>query len=112
MKVVINACHGGFGLSQKAMQRYAELKGFKLITEDRGLYSIYYADSVSDDNLICNSDIPRNDPDLVQVVEELGTAANSWSANLGIVEIPEGISWDIEEYDGFEWVAESHRTWR
>jgi hypothetical protein len=49
---------------------------------------------------------------LVRVVEELGIAANGWAANLGIVEIPEGISWYIEEYDGFEWVAESHRTWR
>ena len=30
MKVVINACYGGFGLSHKAIMRYAELKGFKL----------------------------------------------------------------------------------
>jgi hypothetical protein len=94
------------------MQLYAELKGFKLITEDRGTYSLYYADSISDENMISDDNIMRNDPDLVWVVEELGTAANGWAANLGIVEIPEGISWYIEEYDGFEWVAESHRTWR
>jgi len=30
MKVVINTCRGGFGLSHKAIMRYAELKGIKL----------------------------------------------------------------------------------
>ena len=30
MKVVINDCYGGFGLSHKAVMRYAELKGIKL----------------------------------------------------------------------------------
>jgi len=29
-KVVINSCHGGFGLSHEAVVRYAELKGFDL----------------------------------------------------------------------------------
>jgi hypothetical protein len=111
MKVVINKCHGGFGLSLKAMQRYAELKGFKLITEDRGLYSLHYRDSVSNDNLISDYNIARNDPELVQVVEELGAAANDRHADLKIVEIPDNISWEICEYDGSEWVAETHRTW-
>ena len=30
MKIVINRCYGGFGLSHKAVMRYAELKGIKL----------------------------------------------------------------------------------
>ena len=111
MKVVINKCHGGFGLSQKAMQLYAELKGFKLISEDRGICSLHYRDSVSDDNLICDRDIPRNDPDLITVVEELGDEANDRHADLKVVEIPDNISWEICEYDGSEWVAETHRTW-
>ena len=112
MKVVINACHGGFGISQKAMERYAELKGFKLITDNRGHFSLYYADSISDENMICDYNMARNDPDLVRVVEELGTAANNWAADLKVVDIPDDVEWDIEEYDGLEWVAESHRTWR
>ena len=29
-KIVINKCYGGFGLSHKAIMRYAELKGIKL----------------------------------------------------------------------------------
>lgn len=32
--VVINKQHGGFGLSQKAIQRYLELKGVKYYVED------------------------------------------------------------------------------
>jgi hypothetical protein len=111
-KIVINACHGGFGLSQKAMERYAELKGFKLITESRGLYSInYYADSISDENMISDYNMKRNDPDLVRVVEALGKSADDVHAELRVVEVPDDVDWVIEEYDGLEWVAEVHRTW-
>jgi hypothetical protein len=28
------------------------------------------------------------------------------------VEIPGDVSWHIGEYDGVEWVAEDHRTWK
>jgi hypothetical protein len=56
-------------------------------------------------------DIERNDPILIQVVGELGKDANGECADLQIVEIPDGVKWTIEEYDGKEWVAEVHRTW-
>lgn len=56
-------------------------------------------------------DIPRDDPDLVAVVRNLGDEANGPHATLKIVEVPDGIDWQIEEYDGLEWVAERHRTW-
>ena len=61
-------------------------------------------------------DIPRNDPKLIQVVEELGgehrKGASGRCAELVIVEIPDDVEWEIEEYDGNEWIAEKHRTWR
>lgn len=111
MKIVINKCHGGFGLSQKAMERYAELKGFTLVTEKVStLYPLHYRDEKKDDNLIY--DIPRNCPDLVKVVEELGSEeASDRFAELKVVEVPDGVDWGIEEYDGLEWIAEHHRTW-
>lgn len=56
-------------------------------------------------------DVPRDDPDLIAVVEELGRAADGRHANLEIVEIPDGVEWQIEEYDGLEHVAEKHRVW-
>lgn len=57
-------------------------------------------------------DISRTDPYLIQVVEVLGSEANGFAACLKVIEIPDGIEWEICEYDGCEWVAEKHRTWR
>lgn len=53
----------------------------------------------------------RSDPILIQVVEELGKKANGECAELKIVEIPDGIQWEIDEYDGRETIAEVHNTW-
>ena len=57
------------------------------------------------------NDLDRDDPILVEVVEELGEKANARFAKLAITEVPDGVSWGIEEYDGQEWVSETHRTW-
>jgi hypothetical protein len=57
-------------------------------------------------------DISRDDKDLVGVVEELGSErASGKFAQLEIVEIPDGANWELEEYDGIEWVSESHQRW-
>jgi hypothetical protein len=56
-------------------------------------------------------DIERDDPALVQAVQELGEVANGRFADLAIVDIPDDIDWSIEEYDGLEHIAERHRTW-
>ena len=95
MKVVINACHGGFSLSQEAKQAYVAKKGM--------------TQPVSE---FFDRDLDRDDPVLVAVVEELGTAADTSVSELRVVEIPDDVEWQIEEYDGSEWVAEKHRTWR
>lgn len=92
MKVVINTCYGGFGLSDEALAKYKAIKG---ITEE-----VYYWN------------IERDDPALVQVVEEMGDAAAGSYAYLKIVNIPDDVQWYIEEDDGMEWVAETHRTWQ
>ena len=94
MKVVINDCHGGFSLSDAGIARYAELADLKLTGH-------FYS-----------RDIPREDAALVQVVEEMGKLANGQCARLKTVEIPDDVNWYIEDYDGLEWVAERHRTWR
>ena len=56
-------------------------------------------------------DVDRDDPDLVRVIEELGDNANGKFADLKVVEIPADVEWQIEEYDGAEWISEKHRTW-
>lgn len=53
----------------------------------------------------------RNDPLLVQVVEELGDKANGECAKLRVVDIPDGVSYEIHDYDGIESIEEVHRSW-
>lgn len=89
MKVVINQCFGGFGLSGEAEELLAQRKGVTLEDLDYG----------------------RTDPDLVAVVEALGSRANDYYSDLKIVEIPDDVKWHITEYDGVEKIREDHRTW-
>ena len=53
----------------------------------------------------------RGDKDLVAVVEMLGEKANGGCAELKVVKIPDGVDYEISEYDGIEHIAEKHRTW-
>lgn len=143
MKVVINNCFGGFGLSHDAMMRYGEIKGtpfypehdkkypsLKIVTywtvpEDQRPKTLtdeeFYAapmeerkasNEAYDKLTVSCREIPRDDLALVQVVEEMGDAASGKYAALKIVEIPDDVQWEIDEYDGNEHVAEVHRTWR
>lgn len=122
MKVVINVCFGGFSLSNAGIMRYAELKGIKLYPS-KGVASTtnYYLCPEEAFRTMTNKEqnnmyfsthhFERDDPVLIQVVEELGMEANGTYASLKIVEIPDGIDWDIDEYDGNESIAEKHRSW-
>jgi hypothetical protein len=113
MKIVINECYGGFGLSHEAIMLYAELKGFKLYTiEDRFGCNYYLNEKCDNDShFYARNDMKRDDPTLIMVVERLKEKANGDYAKLKVVEIPDGVDWTIEEYDGNEHIAESHRTW-
>ena len=140
MKIVINRCYGGFGISHEGMMRYFEIKGqkvwpeqskdlwkfwtywtvppenrpeskegddfYKLPLEERAAYNKAHSELT-----LYERNISRNDPALVQMVEELGKKADGEHAELVIVEIPNDISWDIAEYDGMERVEEKHRAW-
>ena len=158
MKIVINACYGGFSLSLAGIKRFAELKGRECYFFSQagfdGNYTLVedpYDPSVRSRMFLSAFDIKnptevifggnhkrwneltnkergkqnklyrkhsigmrdpeRNDPDLIKVVEELGEKANGECAKLKIVEIPDGIEWEISEYDGIESVEEKHRSW-
>lgn len=137
MKIVINVCFGGFGLSDAAMHRYAELKGLRLYPE-KGQFGLttYWTKPKSErpiqpagpwpslplddrkaynkaysESTLYDRDIPRNDRALVQVAEELGEKASGRCAKLKIVEIPDDARWEISEYDGTEEVREVSRSW-
>ena len=123
-KIVYNACYGGFGLSHEAIMRYAEIKGITLYTEKKYGFTHYYLCPLeeyerinaeeqtkpaspdrfkrSNEMYFSDRDFERNDPILVQVVEELGDKANGRCAKLRIAEVPAGTLYRIDEYDGFE----------
>jgi len=56
-------------------------------------------------------DIERDDLDLIQIIEGMGTKASGQCAELKIVEIPDDVDWEIDDYDGLEKINEKHRSW-
>lgn len=142
MKIVINKCYGGFGVSPLGLKMYAELKGkkayfytqtkysfidkvdeySKIKTPSRDSMGIYcstkdYGKSFSqfpkdsDKTFIWEHNLKRTDKSLVKVVETLGVKANGWAANLRVIDILDGISYEIDDYDGIESIHEEHRSW-
>lgn len=130
-KIVYNACHGGFSLSEAGLLRYAELKGLTLYPDRSGKYSgltTYWtvppearptelegeawhrasqeeriaANKAYSAATISSREIDRADPALVQVVEELGADADGAHARLRVAEVPTGGKYRIDEYDGAE----------
>lgn len=140
MKIVLNKCYGGFGLSMEAEKAYLNLIGKKAYfykqvkfahegraewvrvdknQDDSSFLTCLTVDlgiKVSDmkykkDEYFYYGDIERTDPNLIRVVEELGSRANGRFSELKVVEIPDGIEWEIDEYDGIEHIDEKHNSW-
>jgi hypothetical protein len=112
MKIVINSEHGGFGLSDEAMELYLTRKGLPFVKEEWKYNRFSFLKPDNKNQCYLDFEIERNDPVLVQIVEELGDEANSMYASLKIVEIPDDVKWYVGEYDGMESVHEEHRIWR
>jgi hypothetical protein len=83
MKVLLNKRYGGFSVSEQAMELYEQQTGTEWDDDERAY-------------------LLRADPVMVRIVETLGKDANGSRANLSIVEIPDGMQYEIDEYDGFE----------
>lgn len=85
IKVLYNACYGGFGLSEAARILYKQKAG---LAEDAPLYDWY---------------LERTDPILIETVEALGLElSSSRYSRLAIAEVPSGVKYRIDEYDGNE----------
>ena len=113
-------------VTKKSIEEYTggRLKTMKeLMEEDRWLKYHEYRDGFYTDDFtstlfkddfvyfIEDSNEIRTHPDIIEIVEKLGDRANGRFAKLKIVEIPDDVEWEIEEYDGREWVSEKHRWW-
>lgn len=139
MKVVVNRCYGGFGLSDKACEMVMKRKGLDCFRYKQTKYN--FLDGVNEytrcekydnNDIFINyltvdlgekvdkfpnetywycGNLDRDDVDLIAVVEELGEEANGKFSKLEVVEIPDGIDWEIDDYDGMETIEEVHRSW-
>lgn len=138
MKLVVNRCFGGFGLSDKAIEMVMKRKGLgcfryeqtkhkyqhgideytRCDTPNVSILAIYSTEDLGKkinkfpkESYWYHGDLKRDDADLIAVVEELGKEANSWASELEVVEIPDDVEWEIDEYDGIETIHEVHRSW-
>ena len=127
MKIVINKCYGGFGLSDEAKEMYLERKKIlenkndfvhvkkkSIFNYTHALVRSNLAESVNtpedlfnlpstDCFVLSDYDLDRTDPLLIEIVEKLGkTKASGDCAELIIEEVPKGSLYRIDEYDGNE----------
>jgi hypothetical protein len=115
MKIVINTCYGGFGLSIEALYELY-LKGCPIVEDVR---KQAVGDNHTDEVIPFNNFLAsfsnchelRGHPDLIEIVEKLGVKANDMQACLKVVEIPDDVEWIITDYDGVETIEEAHRIW-
>jgi hypothetical protein len=119
MKIAINKCYGGFGLSEEAALELRKL-GVRVTLKGE-----YYSDgsgpSTSDVIFLSNEDFGitsdnyyewRTDKRLIKIIEKIGIErSGGYLSKLIIVDIPDDIKWEIDEYDGIETVHEQHKSW-
>lgn len=137
-KVILNKCYGGFGVSVEAYKLYAKKKGLSIYfynydyrnsqvlyekTEDptNKLFFHCFIKDMGDNVNISDDDYKkyslwlwkdhREDPTLIEVIEELGEKASSPLSDLRIVKIPSNLDYVIDEYDGIETLHEKVREW-
>ena len=137
MKVILNKCYGGFGVSDAGYRLYAQKKGIDLFAyafegyscsryvrvdkpcNDKSMLNYFTSDfgkHVGKDGLdwkkaLYLNEGYRDDPVLIEVVEELGSAADGAYAKLKVVDIPDGLDYVINDYDGIERLHQRVREW-
>ena len=145
MKIVVNKCYGGYGLSDEAYLWLAKEYGIPIrehVKQERGEDGLYKPQPLNDGEVIFDRELTppgtdsfsdlwhkykgrsslmgrywdsdwtrkRDDPRIVACVEALGDKANGRCAKLRVVEIPDGVEWELDEYDGIETVREKSRV--
>lgn len=132
MKIILNKCFGGFGLSTEAYNLYAEKigieiyeyyqdyqKGFDYFRKgSSGLCKFYFTKDFGEEIKLNDEDYDkyslnlssenRTDKTLIEVVEELGEKASGSFGELEVVEIPDDSFYMIDDYDGVETIYYSN----
>jgi hypothetical protein len=138
MKVAINACHGSFGLSPAGIKLYCQKANincyfFNIDYTKDDKYKVIWSPTENPTGALrwqafsipnpseekdahkyiikCDFKNDRGNKFLIETINELGEKANGAFSKLKVVEVPDDVKWHIAEFDGWEWVAEDHRTW-
>lgn len=118
-RVAINDCIGSFRLDRAALERasalgapwaaeqLARLDNYKAYLVKLALEHGWDPADMGCDDALGLYGVARDDPVLLAVVGERP------DLGLKIVEIPADVEYTIgESEEGWEWIAEKHRTWR
>jgi len=142
MKIVVNKCYGGWGVSVEALKalylmksnavksttikEYYGRNSTKKWEKDKaeylpigdGIWAHKMDFNIWDEktpNVLYDinnrSDEARTNNDLIELIENGKINVNGNYADLRVVEIPDNVEWEIDEYDGIESIHEKHRSW-
>lgn len=121
MKIAINKCFGGFDLSNAVHEKLIELgvayfKSWDEIPKDNEGPYVIDSDSPSDTFGKYYSNFRDHDlrthPLLIEAIEAVGLKnASGRFGEIRIIDIPDDVKFEIDEYDGIESVHEVHRSW-
>ena len=123
MKIAINKCYGGFSVNNKVAkilkakrvkitfvgENYSDGSGPKKSFGEEEQHHLSNEDfGIESDNY----NTWRADKRLIDSIEEVGEKNSGGRlASISIIDIPDDINWEIDEYDGIESVHEEHRSW-
>ena len=140
-RIAVNKCYGGFSISAEALVELVKMKSdviesmsLKDYTGDQSTMDEYKAHHtyasfkkiggfeaeeygvLHKDNMVYflkdkHDNETRTHKDLIYVIEKMGEKSWGRCSQLDIVEIPDNVNWEIDEYDGMESVDEVHRSW-
>lgn len=101
MKVAINKCFGGFGISKQCYDLMVEMgyvlkEPFPNMPEDQAPFW-----AAKD----------RSNPIMIKAIETLGKKAWTRYSEIKIVEIPDGAEYEIDDYDGMETLRQPSQVW-
>ena len=113
MRVLISSC-SSFWLSREAVLRARELDASWAFPDHiaiKGEPDCWCAED-RDELYTLPDQLPRHDPILLQVFDDLGPEdmAGFHGERINCVEVPDDLTYYIGSYLG-EWVAEQHRIW-
>ena len=91
------------------------------LNEVEGIFTLYFTKNFGDEAIISNENFNlyrlylteqyREDPVLIEVVEELGKKASGRFSNLTVVEIPDDLDYVIDRDSGMETLHQKVQEW-